>query len=95
MHTYEVVVGNVGTIYAGTNAFKALQAYGSYKKASQAECGRADGDIIIFKDGEVWCEYRGKCHICFYCGVPEGSAMPETGICCIGHLWYDFTQPGN
>mgnify|MGYP001597112609 CR=1 FL=1 len=28
--------------------------------------------------------------VCFYCAAPEGTARPETGPCCIGHLWYTF-----
>ena len=38
---------------------------------------------------------RPPARSCFKCDAPEGTPVPETGPCCIGHLWYDFNKPGN
>lgn len=60
MSTYEVVVGNIGTVHTTNNPIDAKRVYGIYKKQSQGESGRAGGeDVTIFKDGDVFLEFTG------------------------------------
>ena len=58
---YEVIVGNIGTIYDGGNYREALKRYRTYVKISKSESGRASGeDVIIMRDGEPVKEYFGS-----------------------------------
>lgn len=58
---YEIIVGNVGSVYYGTNGFEAyaqFQAYCGLSKASYG--GRVTGeDVTLFKNGEIVKEYIG------------------------------------
>lgn len=58
---FEVVVGNVGTIYSGENA---CAAHGTYRDAmilSASKQGRASGEsITLLQDGEVVKKYEGE-----------------------------------
>lgn len=54
MAKYQVVVGNVGTIYDGDNPIMARTEYGVMKQASKAPYGRASGEpVTLFCDGEI------------------------------------------
>lgn len=58
---YEVVVGNVGTVYRGSNRRHAEREFRDYVHQSKHAMGRADGEsVTIFADGEVVREYVGK-----------------------------------
>lgn len=53
MAKYQVVVGNVGTIYDGDNPIMARTEYGIMKEASKTPFGRASGEpVTLFCDGE-------------------------------------------
>lgn len=51
--TYQVVVGNVGTVYDGSNKEKALKDFNAYVAISKSGKGRAGGEdvCIIVIDG--------------------------------------------
>ncbi len=57
--TYQVVVGNIGTVYDGPRADDALAIAGEYIAQSMAEYGRAAGEpVTVFRDGEPWHTYN-------------------------------------
>ena len=59
-NTWEVIVGNVGKIYSGTNGFEAIKEYNAYVHISKSGLGRAGGeDVILFKNGEPHKEFFG------------------------------------
>ena len=60
-HNYEVVVGNVGTIYNGPSLVEASKLYSDYVDISETRPGsRAGGeDVVLFKDGEPVREHEG------------------------------------
>lgn len=53
---YEVIVGNVGTVYSGTNGFEARKVYGQYKKQSLSGVGRAGGEsvVLMWEEEILW-----------------------------------------
>ena len=61
MPIYEVIVGNVGSVYRGRSRVKALAIYESYVTMSQEhETARCYGeDVILLPDGEIEQEHRG------------------------------------
>ena len=61
MAVYDVVVGNIGTVYSGTNGFEANKHYQTYCGKSKSSHGRAGGeDVTILRDGEIHREYVGS-----------------------------------
>lgn len=52
MSQYEVIVGNIGTVYVGSDRTKALEAYNTYVDTSTRP-GRAEGEVSFFIDGEL------------------------------------------
>lgn len=64
-HDYEVVVGNVGTVYSGRSLKKALAKFRAYVEESKAgapdgSAGRASGeDVTLFRDGDIFEEHVG------------------------------------
>lgn len=64
-HDYEVVVGNVGTVYSGGSLKKALAKFRAYVEESRAghpdgSAGRASGeDVTLFRDGDIFKEHVG------------------------------------
>jgi hypothetical protein len=57
MH-YQVVVGNIGTVYDGTTEEIALASYDAYKLLSREPRGRASGEAVtVLRDGEPWLEF--------------------------------------
>lgn len=49
-HTYDVIVGNVGTVYHGSSLTAAKKAYLDYVKISVAGTGRAGGESVNLLD---------------------------------------------
>ncbi|MCA3186958.1 MAG: hypothetical protein INH13_25735 [Cupriavidus sp.] len=57
---YQVIVGNIGTVYNGGNGFEARKAFNQYISASKSPHGRASGeDVTLFKNGEIEKEFFG------------------------------------
>ena len=61
MPTYEVVVGNVGSVHFGKSRADALKRYKSYVQASKEIAGaRCFGeDVTLLVDGEITKEHTG------------------------------------
>ena len=58
---YEVVVGNIGKVYSGTNGFEAFKTFQIYCGQSKSNYGRAAGeDVTLFKNGEIRKEFAGS-----------------------------------
>ena len=58
MPNYEVVVGNIGTVYDGPHGTTARAAFREYVHASKQARGRAAGEqVTMFEDGEPVKEY--------------------------------------
>lgn len=56
--TYEVIVGNVGTVYQGDSAVSASRAFKGYVAQSKSGVGRAAGESVTrMKNGEIVEEY--------------------------------------
>ncbi len=58
-HQYSLTVGNVGTVWTGTNGAQALREYGAAKR-SAAQPGGRDGwePVTLFLDNEPWHEFN-------------------------------------
>lgn len=56
---YEVIVGNIGTVFRGGNAAEARKTYAEYVCASEAPHGRASGETVtLFMNGDIHLEYE-------------------------------------
>ena len=64
MSIYEVIVGNVGSVYHGRSRTTALATYESYVEISKEHVGaRCYGeDVTLLVDGEIEQEHMG--HLC-------------------------------
>lgn len=49
---FEVVIGNIGTVYSGTDRGEAEETFRSYVKDSKAGYGRAAGEDVTLLDGD-------------------------------------------
>lgn len=57
---YQVVVGNIGTVYDGTNKVEALKDFEEYKEQSESDVGRAGGEnVVLFENDEPIKEFTG------------------------------------
>ena len=57
---YEIIVGNIGSVFYGTNGFEAYARFQAYCGLSKANYGRASGeDVILCRNGEIVKEYIG------------------------------------
>lgn len=55
---YEVIVGNIGTVYEGHNKAAALRYYETYVKHSKEQYGRASNEpVTVMMDGDIMVEY--------------------------------------
>jgi len=53
MTKYEIIVGNIGTVYSGSSLKVAISVYGAYKELSKQLIGRTSGETVTFiKDGK-------------------------------------------
>lgn len=58
---FEVVVGNIGTVFAGSDGARAADVFEDYMKRSKSGRGRAAGeDVVLVEDGEITVEYIGE-----------------------------------
>lgn len=57
---YEVIVGNIGVVYRGTDRSDAFHRYNAYVEMSIDEVGRAAGEpVTLMEDGEPIKEHEG------------------------------------
>ena len=60
-HTYEVIVGNIGTVHRGSNRAEAMKHFAEYVGQSESDCGRAAGEsVTLWTDGEPSEEFAGE-----------------------------------
>jgi hypothetical protein len=58
---YDVVVGNIGTVYSGTDAAEAQRTFATYVQQSLSDSGRAGGeDVTLLRGDEVAQEHVGS-----------------------------------
>ena len=61
---FEVIVGNIGTVYSGTSLKQALVDFSEYKTQSKNEYGRAAGeDVFLMHNNETKFEFYGSISI--------------------------------
>lgn len=57
-HDYEVIVGNIGRVFKGSNRKQALKHFHGYKERSLKGRGRASGEpVTMTLDGEAWLNF--------------------------------------
>ena len=54
MEPFRVIVGNIGTVYAGNNYMKAMAVFASYKKHEPTH------GALLLHDGKIEREYIGN-----------------------------------
>ncbi len=60
MTLFQVVVGNIGTVYDGPNGLEARVAFNQYVGHSRDGYGRAAGEpVTLWRDGEIEQEHMG------------------------------------
>ncbi len=60
LHSWEVVVGNVGSVYRELDESGAYASYKAYVDISKEGYGRAGGEsVTLFRDGEIVAEHVG------------------------------------
>lgn len=58
---FEVIVGNVGTVYTGEGSASARHMFESYRAMSRDGYGRvAHESVTLFDDGEILDEFDGE-----------------------------------
>jgi RNA-splicing ligase RtcB len=56
-HKYEVIVGNIGTVYSGNDGDEAQRIHDVYVEQSQGGYGRASGETVtIMRNGDIYLE---------------------------------------
>lgn len=56
---YEVIVGNIGSVYYGDDKEVAERKFDAYMAASQSGYGRAGNEpVTMMRDGEIYQEYE-------------------------------------
>ena len=61
MPKYEVLVGNIGSVYLGGNQIEARKIYREYVSQSKTNYGRAGGeDVTLWEHGEIIREHVGS-----------------------------------
>ena len=59
MSIWEVIVGNVGTVFIGANGFNAIKCFNEYVSLSKSGYGRASNEnVYLIKNGEINKEYH-------------------------------------
>lgn len=57
---FEVIVGNIGTVYSGEDKIEALARFNEYVNQSKWNEGRAGGeDVTLMEDNEILYEHFG------------------------------------
>jgi hypothetical protein len=52
MRNYQVIVGNIGTVYDGGSEYIACQTFDEYARFSQEKNGRAAGESVVLMMGD-------------------------------------------
>lgn len=79
MNKFQVVVGNLGTVYDGNDEKEACDTYDDYVSQSKNNYGRAGNeDVTLFEDGEPSDEHYGDCeerldNLNCFCCMLEGK----------------------
>ena len=59
MSNYQVIVGNIGTVYDDDHYFEACKTYGEYKRMSESGVGRAGNEqVTLMAHGEPYFEHE-------------------------------------
>lgn len=59
--TYEVIVGNVGTVYVGPSKYEAHGTFKTYVELSMLDMGRASGEsVVLMYRGDIIREHQGQ-----------------------------------
>jgi hypothetical protein len=57
---YEIIVGNIGTVYTGKSRREAMKHFYEYKNQSMTNYGRAAGEpVTLMENGEITQEHDG------------------------------------
>lgn len=57
---YEVIVGNIGSVYHGSSSEHAWEVYRTYVELSQQGSGRAAGeDVTLWNNDEIEASHTG------------------------------------
>lgn len=76
-HQYSITVGNLGTVWDGTNGAAANVQYGQWVAQSRELTGRASGEpVTLFRDGEPLREYGGHRLYCYRLGDGNEGNYP-------------------
>ena len=60
MDKFQVIVGNVGTVYSGNNYMVAMSEFSAYVKISKSNSSRCAGEpVTLMHNGEPKREYAG------------------------------------
>lgn len=60
MAYWEVIVGNIGKVFEGSNGFEAQKTYSQYVGMSKSGYGRASGEsVALWRDNEPIKEFTG------------------------------------
>lgn len=60
VHTHEIIVGNIGSVYVGGDSCKAEETYNTYVEQSKKGIGRAGGETVHwFVGDEIYQDYLG------------------------------------
>jgi transcriptional regulator of NAD metabolism len=61
MNKYQVIVGNIGSVYAGESKVIAFETYKEYVQQSQTSHMKASGEtVVLLRDGEIEKEFIGS-----------------------------------
>lgn len=61
MANYQVIVGNIGTVYSGNDSMEANRIFDLYKQLSIDGYGRAAFEpVTLMRNNEPWIEYEGS-----------------------------------
>jgi len=64
MNKYQVIVGNIGTVYAGDDLTEAKEYFKEYYEQSKDGYGRAGGEsVTLMVDGEPIADNQDICEI--------------------------------
>ena len=61
MNKYQVIVGNIGSVYDGADKVIAFETWKEYVEQSQTRHMKASGEsVVLIRDGEVEKEHVGS-----------------------------------